>query len=127
MVFFLFFFTLQFFPKLEKVILLEDDVVVQCDLAELYNLNLGGKVIGSIIDTIQNEEDNTTLCIDPDKRTDSYLNFSNPIIINTPLGSAKDNCTWSWGVNIFDLRAWRQSNITKTYQFWLRKVGQFYL
>ncbi|XP_078151803.1 putative galacturonosyltransferase 15 isoform X3 [Carex rostrata] len=111
----------EFFPKLEKVILLEDDVVVQCDLAELYNLNLGGKVIGSIIDTIRNEEDNTTLCIDPDKRIDSYLNFSNPIIINTPLGSAKDNCTWSWGVNIFDLRAWRQSNITKTYQFWLRK------
>lgn len=109
------------------MILLEDDVVVQCDLAELYNLNLGGKVIGSVINTIRNEEDNTTFCIVPDKRIDSYLNFSNPIIINTPLGSEKDKCAWSWGVNIFYLRTWRQSNITESYQYWLRKVGQIYL
>ncbi|KAJ1689526.1 hypothetical protein LUZ63_013681 [Rhynchospora breviuscula] len=110
----------EFFPKLRKVILLEDDVVVQCDLAELYKLDLGGNVIGSAVNASQTEDD-TTLCIDPDKRLDNYLNFSNPIILNTPLGSEKDKCAWSWGVNIFDLRAWRQNNITESYQFWLKK------
>jgi galacturonosyltransferase 12/13/14/15 len=103
------------------VILLEDDVVVHRDLAELHELDLGDNVIGSVFDTNLNE-DNTSLCIDPDKRLDSYLNFSNPIIMNTPLASEKDKCAWSWGVNIVNLWAWRQSNITDSYQFWLRKV-----
>jgi lipopolysaccharide biosynthesis glycosyltransferase len=103
------------------VILLEDDVVVHSDLAELYKLDLGDNVIGSVVDTNLNEY-STTLCIDPDKRLDSYLNFSNPIIMNTPLATEKDKCTWSWGVNIFNLCAWRQHNVTESYQFWLRKV-----
>lgn len=108
------------------MILLEDDVVVHCDLAELYKLDLGDNVIGSVVDTNQNE-DNTTFCINPDKRLESYLNFSNSIIMNTPLGSERDKCAWSWGVNIVNLWAWRQSNITESYQFWLRKVGHFYI
>ncbi|KAJ3695116.1 hypothetical protein LUZ60_000493 [Juncus effusus] len=111
----------QFFPKLEKVILLDDDVIVQRDLAELWKLDLQENVIGAVTDTTHNEENVTasSLCIN--ERFDYYLNFSNEIILSSLRDLHEDKCAWSLGVNIFDLRAWRRSNITEIYQFWLKK------
>lgn len=94
----------EIFPKLDKVLFLDDDVVVRKDLTALWSTNLKGKVIG-VVET----------CGESFHRFDRYLNFSNPIISKTFDPHA---CGWAFGMNIFDLKEWRLQNITDIYHSW---------
>ncbi|XP_042029738.1 probable galacturonosyltransferase 4 isoform X2 [Salvia splendens] len=94
----------EIFPKLDKVLFLDDDIVVQKDLTGLWSLNLRGKVIG-VVET----------CGESFHRFDRYLNFSNPLISKTFNPRA---CGWAFGMNIFDLNEWRKQNITEVYHRW---------
>ncbi|XP_026396306.1 probable galacturonosyltransferase 12 [Papaver somniferum] len=47
----------------------------------------------------------------------SYLNFSHPIIKQN---FDPNECAWAYGMNIFDLEAWRKTNISQTYHYWLQ-------
>ncbi|KAL4190136.1 hypothetical protein AMTRI_Chr08g210580 [Amborella trichopoda] len=94
----------QIFPDLPKVVVLGDDVVVQRDLSALWNLNLGGKVMGAV-DYCQ-------------VRLGTLKGF---------LGSSQfdDNaCAWISGLNIIDLERWREQNLTGTYRRWLQSSGK---
>ncbi|XP_042444647.1 hexosyltransferase GAUT11-like [Zingiber officinale] len=97
----------QIQPLLEKVVFLDDDVVVQKDLTALYSVELHGNVIGAV-----------ETCLEAFHRFYKYINFSNPII-----GSKFDpqTCGWAFGMNIIDLIAWRKSNITAKYHYWLEQ------
>ncbi|KAF7815753.1 putative galacturonosyltransferase 15 isoform X1 [Senna tora] len=102
----------QLFPDLNKIVYLEDDVVVQHDISSLWELDLNGKVCGSVFKS--SEEDSTGF---PGSKYINYLNFSHPLI------SSKfdpDQNVWLYGLNIFDLEAWRRSNITQTFLEWLK-------
>ncbi|PSS32836.1 Galacturonosyltransferase [Actinidia chinensis var. chinensis] len=92
------------FPKLNKVLFLDDDIVVQKDLSGLWHIDLKGKVIGSV-----------ETCGESFHRFDRYLNFSNPLISKTFDPHA---CGWAFGMNIFDLEEWRRQNITEVYHSW---------
>ncbi|KAL1537192.1 polygalacturonate 4-alpha-galacturonosyltransferase [Salvia divinorum] len=94
----------EIFPKLNKVLFLDDDIVVQKDLTGLWSLNPRGKVIG-VVET----------CGESFHRFDRYLNFSNPLISKTFSPRA---CGWAFGMNIFDLNEWRKQNITEVYHKW---------
>ncbi|KAK4761117.1 hypothetical protein SAY87_006010 [Trapa incisa] len=94
----------EIFPKLNKVLFLDDDVVVQKDLAPLWSLNLRGNVIG-VVET----------CGQSFHRFDRYLNFSHPLIAKNFSPQA---CGWAYGMNIFDLNEWRKQNITEIYHKW---------
>ncbi|CAA3007613.1 probable galacturonosyltransferase 4 isoform X1 [Olea europaea subsp. europaea] len=94
----------EIFPKLDKVLFLDDDIVVQKDLTPLWYLNLKGKVIG-VVET----------CGESFHRFDRYLNFSNPLISKNFNPRA---CGWAFGMNIFDLKEWRKQNITGVYHKW---------
>ncbi|KAK6154579.1 hypothetical protein DH2020_008827 [Rehmannia glutinosa] len=94
----------EIFPKLDKVLFLDDDIVVQKDLTGLWSLDLKGKVIG-VVET----------CGASFHRFDRYLNFSNPLISKTFDPRA---CGWAFGMNIFDLDEWRKQNITEVYHKW---------
>ncbi|GFP92818.1 probable galacturonosyltransferase 4 [Phtheirospermum japonicum] len=94
----------EIFPKLDKVLFLDDDIVVQKDLTGLWSLNLNGKVIG-VVET----------CGESFHRFDRYLNFSNPLISRNFSPRA---CGWAFGMNIFDLDEWRKQNITEVYHKW---------
>ncbi|KAL3820861.1 hypothetical protein ACJIZ3_006766 [Penstemon smallii] len=94
----------EIFPKLEKVLFLDDDIVVQKDLTALWSLDLNGKVIG-VVET----------CGESFHRFDRYLNFSNPLISKSFDPRA---CGWAFGMNIFDLEEWRKQNITEVYHKW---------
>ncbi|KAL0398925.1 UNVERIFIED_CONTAM: putative galacturonosyltransferase 4 [Sesamum radiatum] len=94
----------EIFPKLDKVLFLDDDIVVQKDLAGLWSLDLRGKVIG-VVET----------CGQSFHRFDRYLNFSNPLISENFNPRA---CGWAFGMNIFDLGEWRKQNITEVYHKW---------
>ncbi|KAM3338469.1 putative galacturonosyltransferase 4 isoform X1 [Capsicum galapagoense] len=94
----------EIFPKLDKVLFLDDDIVVQKDLTGLWSLDLKGKVIG-VVET----------CGESFHRFDRYLNFSNPLISKNFDPRA---CGWAFGMNIFDLNEWRRQNITEVYHTW---------
>ncbi|CAA6665702.1 unnamed protein product [Spirodela intermedia] len=95
----------------EHVILLHDDTVVCRDLSPLWSLDLQGKVNGAV-NTVKGNGDS---CVGD--TFGDYLNFS-----RTEISTQFDRheCAWIGGINVFDLKAWRQTNISKAYQHWLK-------
>ncbi|XVF26258.1 hypothetical protein REPUB_Repub13aG0283400 [Reevesia pubescens] len=98
------FYLSEIFPKLNKVLFLDDDIVVQKDLSSLWSLDLKGNVNGAV-----------ETCGESFHRFDRYLNFSNPLISKNFDPHA---CGWAYGMNIFDLEEWRRQNITEVYHRW---------
>lgn len=93
---------------------LDDDVVVQHDISSLWELDLNGRVVGAVFNS---------WCGDgccPGRKYGDYLNFSHPIISSN---FDHDQCAWLYGVNVFDMEAWRKTNITATYHQWLKLVS----
>ena len=94
----------EVYPKLDKILFLDDDIVVQKDLTPLWSIDLKGMVIGSV-----------ETCKESFHRFDKYLNFSNPLISNN---FSPDACGWAFGMNVFDLKEWKKQNITGIYHRW---------
>lgn len=94
----------EIYPQLEKIVFLDDDVVVQKDLTPLFSLDLHGNVNGAV-----------ETCLEAYHRYYKYLNFSNPIISSKFDPQA---CGWAFGMNVFDLIAWRKANVTARYHYW---------
>lgn len=84
------------FKKLDKVIVLDDDVVVQQDLSSLWDLDLHGSVIGAV-----------EFCGVRLGQLKTYLDGKHYDV---------NSCVWMSGLNVIDLEAWRQHNVTETYQ-----------
>ncbi|XP_059293890.1 probable galacturonosyltransferase 13 isoform X2 [Lycium ferocissimum] len=102
----------ELFQNLDKVVFLDDDVVIQRDLSPLWDIDLNGKVNGAV-ETCKGEDEWVM-----SKRFRNYFNFSHPLIAKN---LNPENCAWAYGMNIFDLRAWRKTNITNTYHAWLKE------
>ncbi|XP_073307882.1 probable galacturonosyltransferase 12 [Primulina huaijiensis] len=102
----------ELFPSLNKVVFLDDDIVIQTDLSPLWDIDLNGKVNGAV-ETCKGEDKFVM-----SKKLKSYLNFSHLLIAKN---FDPNECAWAYGVNIFDLDAWRRTNISKTYLYWLEE------
>uniref|UniRef100_A0A7N0SY65 Hexosyltransferase n=1 Tax=Kalanchoe fedtschenkoi TaxID=63787 RepID=A0A7N0SY65_KALFE len=100
------------FPMLNKIVLLDHDVVVQRDLRRLWDIKMKGKVIGAVQTCQENEPSY--------RRMDSYINFSDQLIAKKFDPKA---CTWAFGMNIIDLKAWIRQNSTAMYHKYL-SMGQ---
>lgn len=94
----------EIYPELNKVVFLDDDVVVQKDLTPLFDLDLHGNVIGAV-----------ETCLESFHRFHKYLNFSHPKI-RTHFDP--EACGWAFGMNVFDLVAWKKANVTSRYHYW---------
>ncbi|KAI4367355.1 hypothetical protein MLD38_023101 [Melastoma candidum] len=94
----------EVYPKLDKILFLDDDIVVQKDLTPLWSVDLNGMVNGAV-----------ETCKESFHRFDKYLNFSNPLISDNFDPNA---CGWAFGMNMFDLKQWRKRNITGIYHHW---------
>ncbi|KAJ6676843.1 GALACTURONOSYLTRANSFERASE-RELATED [Salix viminalis] len=94
----------EIYPLLEKIVFLDDDVIVQKDLTRLFSLDLHGNVNGAV-----------ETCLEGFHRYYKYINFSNPIISSKFDPQA---CGWAFGMNVFDLIAWRKENVTAQYHYW---------
>ncbi|XP_026665747.2 probable galacturonosyltransferase 3 [Phoenix dactylifera] len=94
----------EIFPKLDKILFLDDDVIVQKDLTPLWSIDMKGMVNGAV-----------ETCKGSFHQFDGYLNFSDPMISDNfdPKG-----CGWAFGMNIFDLKEWKKRNITGIYHYW---------
>lgn len=94
----------EMYPKLHRILFLDDDVVVQRDLTGLWNIDMDGKVNGAV-----------ETCFGSFHRYSQYMNFSHPLI------KAKFNpnaCGWAYGMNFFDLDSWRREKCTEQYHYW---------
>ncbi|KAK7381177.1 hypothetical protein VNO78_33706 [Psophocarpus tetragonolobus] len=94
----------EMYPKLYKILLLDDDVVVQKDLTGLWKIDLDGKVNGAV-----------EVCFGSFHRYAQYLNFSHPLIKESFNPKA---CAWAYGMNLFNLDAWRREKCTENYHYW---------
>ncbi|TKY50110.1 galacturonosyltransferase 9 [Spatholobus suberectus] len=94
----------EMYPKLYKILLLDDDVVVQKDLTGLWKIDLDGKVNGAV-----------EICFGSFHRYAQYLNFSHPSIKESFNPKA---CAWTYGMNMFNLDAWRREKCTDNYHYW---------
>ncbi|OIW14698.1 hypothetical protein TanjilG_33040 [Lupinus angustifolius] len=94
----------EVYPKLNKILFLDDDIVVQKDLSPLWSIDLRGMVNGAV-----------ETCKESFHRFDKYLNFSNPLISNN---FSPEACGWAYGMNVFDLKEWKKRNITGIYHRW---------
>lgn len=99
----------ELYPRLHKILFLDDDVVVQKDLTALWKIDLDGKVNGAV-----------NICFGSFHRLSEYLNFSNPLIKEKFNPRA---CAWAFGMNVFDLDAWRQEKLTEQYHYWQNLVN----
>ncbi|KAM7280154.1 hypothetical protein ACFE04_007288 [Oxalis oulophora] len=102
----------ELFPNLNKVVFLDDDIVIQKDLSPLFEIDLNGKVNGAV-ETCKGEDKWVM-----SKRFRIYFNFSHPLIAKN---LDPDECAWAYGMNIFDLKAWRKTNIREIYHSWLKE------
>ncbi|KAG4211077.1 hypothetical protein ERO13_A02G089300v2 [Gossypium hirsutum] len=93
----------EIFKNLEKVVVLDDDVVVQQDLSALWSLNMGGKVTGAI-----------EICSVKMDQLRSYLGDHS---------FQKHSCSWMSGLNVIDLARWRDLDISETYWKLVKEVS----
>lgn len=98
----------EVYPKLDKILFLDDDIVVQKDLSPLWAIDMKGMVNGAV-----------ETCKASFHRFETYLNFSNPLISQNFDPQA---CGWAFGMNIFDLKEWKKRNITGIYHYWQDSV-----
>ncbi|PIN25807.1 Polygalacturonate 4-alpha-galacturonosyltransferase [Handroanthus impetiginosus] len=96
------------FPHLNKIVLLDHDVVVRRDLTRLCSINMKGKV-NAAVQTCKEGEPSF-------HRMDMLVNFTDPIIANK---FDEETCTWAFGMNLFDLKEWRRRNLTGVYHKYL--------
>ncbi|XP_071710255.1 probable galacturonosyltransferase 9 [Rutidosis leptorrhynchoides] len=94
----------EMYPKLHRILFLDDDIVVQKDLTALWKVDLDGKVNGAV-----------ETCFGSFHRYAQYLNFSHPLIKDKFNPKA---CAWAFGMNVFDLDAWRRERLTDQYHYW---------
>ncbi|KAG8377162.1 hypothetical protein BUALT_Bualt09G0139800 [Buddleja alternifolia] len=94
----------KIFPNLEKVVVLDDDIIVQRDLSVLWNIDMGGKVNGAM-----------QSCAVKLFHLKAYLSSSS---------TDEKSCAWTSGVNIIDLFRWRTHNLTETYQRMVHKMSR---
>ncbi|CAN6545084.1 unnamed protein product [Malus baccata var. baccata] len=94
----------EMYPKLHRILFLDDDIVVQKDLTGLWRIDMDGKVNGAV-----------ETCFGSFHRYAQYMNFSHPLIKEKFNPNA---CAWAYGMNFFDLDAWRKQNCTAEYHYW---------
>ncbi|XP_075502404.1 putative galacturonosyltransferase 7 isoform X2 [Primulina tabacum] len=94
----------KIFRSLEKVVVLEDDVVVQSDLSALWDIDMGEKVNGAV-----------QLCAVKLSQMKNY--FSRNTIY-------ENSCAWTSGLNVIDLSRWRAHNISETFQRLVQEMSR---
>ncbi|KAF8648860.1 hypothetical protein HU200_064563 [Digitaria exilis] len=89
-------------PSLNRVVVLDDDVVVQKDLSYLWNLDMDDKVIGAI-----------QFCGVTLGQLRSYI---------AEHSFNSDACVWLSGLNVIELEKWRDLRLTSMYDQSLQKL-----
>ncbi|KAL6896626.1 hypothetical protein ACP4OV_007198 [Aristida adscensionis] len=91
----------EIFKYLKKVVVLDDDLVVQRDLSFLWNIDMGDKVNGAV-----------EFC---------GLKLGQMRNILGKTSYDPKSCAWMSGVNLINLDKWREHNVTENYLLLMKK------
>lgn len=94
----------KIFHTLKKVVVLDDDLVVQSDLSALWSLDMDGKVNSAV--------QFCSLRLGQMKYILGKNNFD------------RNSCAWLSGFNVIDLVRWRDQAVTETYQRLVRELDR---
>ncbi|XP_074276966.1 putative galacturonosyltransferase 7 isoform X2 [Silene latifolia] len=86
----------EIFKELDKVVVLDDDMLVQQDLSSLWNIRMERKVNGAV-----------EMCAVRLGQLSNYLGKNN---FNSK------SCAWMSGLNVIDLARWRELHLTETFR-----------
>lgn len=86
----------EIFKNLGKIVVLDDDILVQHDLSDLWKINMGSKVNGGV-----------ELCAVKLGQLNNYLGRNS---------FKRNSCAWMSGLNVIDLSRWRELNLTGTFR-----------
>ncbi|CAO2145417.1 unnamed protein product [Urochloa humidicola] len=89
-------------PSLNRVVVLDDDLIIQKDLSSLWNLDMDGKVIGAV-----------QFCGVTLGQLRAYI---------TKHSFNSDACVWLSGLNVIELEKWRDLRATSLYVQSLQKL-----
>lgn len=98
------FYLFEVFFNLDKILFLDDDVVVKKDFMLFWLVSFEGKVNGVV-----------EICGKSFYCFDKYLNFLNLYIVRNFDFYV---CGWVYGMNIFDLKEWKKCYIIVIYYKW---------
>ncbi|XP_057969933.1 probable galacturonosyltransferase 7 isoform X2 [Malania oleifera] len=93
----------EIFQNLKKVVVMDDDIVVQQDLSALWDLDMDGKVNGAV-----------NFCGVRLGQLNSYTGQN---------GFDGSSCAWISGLNIIDLVSWREHNVTNAYWKYVQELS----
>lgn len=91
------------FSSLKKIVVLDDDVVVQRDLSPLWTLSMGEKVNGAM-----------QFCSVRLGQLKTYLGEK---------GFDQNSCAWMSGLNVINLVKWRELGLTQSYGRLIKEVS----
>ncbi|KAK9723809.1 hypothetical protein RND81_05G026900 [Saponaria officinalis] len=86
----------EIFKKLDKIVVLDDDILVQQDLSALWKIKMGKKVNGAV-----------EMCAVRLGHLNNYLGRNS---FNS------NSCAWMSGLNVIDLARWRELNLSGTFR-----------
>lgn len=96
----------KIFHSLKKVVVLDDDVIVQRDLSDLWGIDMDGKVNGAV-----------QSCSVRLAQLRKF--FGNKRVDET-------SCAWMSGLNVVDLVRWREQDISGRYLKLVKEVSDLY-
>ncbi|XP_019162747.1 PREDICTED: probable galacturonosyltransferase 7 isoform X2 [Ipomoea nil] len=93
----------KIFNSLKKVVVLDDDIIVQRDLSDLWSINLDGKVIGAV------QHCSVKLVHLKNFLTDKSFD--------------EKSCAWMSGLNVVDLVRWREQDLSGKFERLVQELG----
>ncbi|KAH9604674.1 hypothetical protein KSS87_003825 [Heliosperma pusillum] len=91
----------EIFKNFDRIIVLDDDMLVQKDLSALWKIDMGRNVNGAV-----------EMCTVQLGQLSNYLGRNS---FNS------SSCVWMSGVNVIDLAKWRELNLTETFRKFVKE------
>ncbi|CAH1775439.1 unnamed protein product [Owenia fusiformis] len=110
------FYISEMFPELSgRLIHLDDDTIVQGDIAELYKTHIEANHVMAVSDDCSSVSKRFTFI---QNTYANYINFNNAQI--KKLHMSPIACAFNTGVYVADLTRWKKQNITAKIEYWMK-------
>uniref|UniRef100_A0A671N5L7 Glycosyltransferase 8 domain-containing protein 1 n=1 Tax=Sinocyclocheilus anshuiensis TaxID=1608454 RepID=A0A671N5L7_9TELE len=117
------FFLPVFLPEAEKVIYLDDDVIVQGDIQELFDSSIKlGHAAAFSEDCDSASSKGIVRGAGNQNSYIAFLDFKKEAI--KKLGMRANTCSFNPGVFVANLTEWKQQNITSQLEFWMERSAK---
>ncbi|XP_057217352.1 glycosyltransferase 8 domain-containing protein 1 [Triplophysa rosa] len=114
------FYMQTFLPDAERAIYLDDDVIVQGDIRELFDTSLKSGYAAAFSEDCDSTSSKTLIRGAGNQNSYiGFLDFKKEAI--KKLGMRTSTCSFNPGVIVANLTEWKQQNITSQLEFWMER------